>query len=110
MRLSFVLAVVAIFKFTVSRPVRNDCPIWCDVDGYCCPGQKCWHGSVCWSIDPVCSDASHDVIMSWQSGMTIMSAETVQPSSPEESMRLPYGLVRLDRRSNVTYESLKFAT
>lgn len=54
--------------------------------------------------------ASHDVIMSWQSGMTIMSAETVQPSSPEESMRLPYGLVRLDRRSNVTYESLKFAT
>ncbi|KAG2039389.1 hypothetical protein BDR03DRAFT_951785 [Suillus americanus] len=41
MRLSFVLAVIAAFKLTVSMPVADSqCPWFCDSQK-CCPGYDC---------------------------------------------------------------------
>ncbi|KAG1778719.1 hypothetical protein EV702DRAFT_1091344 [Suillus placidus] len=46
MHLSFILAVVAAFKLTVSMPVSLDtqCPATCDVQN-CCPNYECWISS-----------------------------------------------------------------
>ncbi|KAG1821653.1 uncharacterized protein BJ212DRAFT_1332737, partial [Suillus subaureus] len=41
MRLSFVLAVIAAFRSTVSIPVADSkCPSFCNL-GACCPGYEC---------------------------------------------------------------------
>ncbi|KAG1788552.1 uncharacterized protein HD556DRAFT_1402973 [Suillus plorans] len=57
MRLSFILAVVASFKLTVSMPTASSddsfCPETCQTTKYCCSGFKCedigflWPAFVC---------------------------------------------------------------
>ncbi|KAG1789176.1 uncharacterized protein HD556DRAFT_1399571 [Suillus plorans] len=95
MRLSFILAVVAAFKLTVSMPVVSDdgvCPIFCDRN-LCCPSFICIeevgrHGSPNWSV----------------SGLTVRGRDP--PSYSKSCFRSCLGAMRLTTRLGHASSSL----